>query len=111
MENEDKLIRQFYQEQSRDIEDNGFTERIIQNLPKRDKKRYPVWEMFCLGMCGFLFFILNGWDIVANSLHSGTLEKILNNTDTTTLIVAGLFLILGLIKIAYNEVSELSFRL
>ena len=70
----EELFKQAAQQQ---IEDNGFTERVMMNLPETSQERVRrlsrLWTLFC-GVVGIvLFFVLGGWQI-AQGLFVGGLR-------------------------------------
>ena len=66
----DDLFKQAAQQQ---IEDNGFTERVMQNLPKTDTVRRlsRLWSLFCILVGVGLFFAFGGWQVLQNLFFGG----------------------------------------
>ena len=62
------MIEEFFKQAAQQqIEDNGFTERVMMNLPETSQERVRrlsrLWTLFC-GVVGIvLFFVLGGWQI------------------------------------------------
>ena len=73
----DDLFKQAAQQQ---IEDNGFTERVMQNLPdaRTDNVRRlsRLWSLFCILVALGLFFAFGGWQVL-QSLFFGGLHMLL----------------------------------
>ena len=73
----DDLFKQAAQQQ---IEDNGFTERVMQNLPetKTDvvRKLSRLWSLFCILVGIGLFFAFGGWQVL-QGLFIGGLRMLL----------------------------------
>ena len=73
----DELFKQAALQQ---IEDNGFTERVMQQLPdaKRDSVRRlsRLWSLFCILVGVGLFFAFGGWQVL-QSLFFGGLHMLL----------------------------------
>jgi len=73
----DDLFKQAAQQQ---IEDNGFTERVMQNLPdaRTDNVRRlsRLWSLFCILVALGLFFAFGGWQVL-QSLFFGGLRMLL----------------------------------
>ena len=71
------LFKQAAQQQ---IEDNGFTERVMQNLPdaRTDNVRRlsRLWSLFCILVALGLFFAFGGWQVL-QSLFFGGLHMLL----------------------------------
>ena len=68
----DDLFKQAAQQQ---IEDNGFTERVMQNLPetKTDvvRKLSRLWSLFCIVIGVGLFFAFGGWQVLQGLFFGG----------------------------------------
>ena len=64
------LFKQAAQQQ---IEDNGFTERVMQNLPKTDTVRRlsRLWSVFCVLVGLGLFFAFGGWQVLQGLFYGG----------------------------------------
>jgi hypothetical protein len=67
---DDKLIEQFFENaRQTDIPDNGFTERVMLQLPERDSQVLSrLWTVFCLVVATVVFFLMHGWEIVSYGL-------------------------------------------
>jgi hypothetical protein len=113
----DDLFKQAAQQQ---IEDNGFTERVMQNLPKTDTVRRlsRLWSLFCILVGVGLFFAFGGWQLLQN-LFFGGLRMLLGwievfaITAPTTEININLWVVLllvgfVLIVLPYQTYSKLS---
>jgi hypothetical protein len=65
------LFKQAAQQQ---IEDNGFTERVMKNLPDRKldvaRRLSQLWTLFCLVVAGVLFFVFGGWQVVTGLFYA-----------------------------------------
>ena len=78
MTDKDNLLLEgfFKQAAQQQIEDNGFTERVMTALeePVRVNRRYTMyihmWTLFCIAMAALLFFLFSGMDMIKASLHS-----------------------------------------
>lgn len=73
-DNENILIESFFKEAAQQqIEDNGFTERVMANLPAGEvnlaHRLTRLWTWFCVVMGVVLFFLLNGWDSLKASIN------------------------------------------
>ena len=71
---ENRLIESFFKEAAQQqIEDNGFTERVMANLPAGEANMVHrlsrLWTWFCVVMGVVLFFLLNGWDSLKASIN------------------------------------------
>jgi hypothetical protein len=113
------LFKQAAQQQ---IEDNGFTERVMKNLPDRRldvaRRLSQLWTLFCIVVAGGLFFVFGGWQVVTG-LFFASLQVILSwlevqmVTATTTEIPVnlwGILLLLAmvLVYLPYQTARKLS---
>ncbi len=62
---ENRMIEDFFKQAAQQqIEDNGFTERVMKNLPDRKlevvRRLSQLWTLFCLVVAGVLFFVFGG---------------------------------------------------
>ena len=117
------MIEAFFKQAAQQrIEDNGFTERVMRNLPDRKtelvRKLSQLWTLFCIAVAGVLFFVLEGWQVVTALFYAalrmmfGWLE-VQMATATTTEIPVNLWGILLLVAIVlvylpYQTVRKLS---
>ena len=67
------LIEQFFkQAAAQQIEDNGFTERVMLNLPESQVEKAHrlslLWTVFCVVMSVVLFFVFGGWQALKASI-------------------------------------------
>ena len=64
----------FKQAAQQQIEDNGFTERVMKNLPDRKldvaRRLSQLWTLFCLVVAGVLFFVFGGWQVVTGLFYA-----------------------------------------
>ena len=70
------MLEEFFKQAAQQqIEDNGFTERVMMNLPDRKfeliRKLSCVWTLFCIVVGIALFFLLGGWQILQGLLIGG----------------------------------------
>ncbi|MBQ7422271.1 MAG: DUF5056 domain-containing protein [Prevotella sp.] len=64
MENDDQLLAQFFAEQVHEIEDNGFTERVLRQLPARSARLNRIWTAICVAIgLLMLYFNIANYDI------------------------------------------------
>ena len=79
-EGRNDLTDLFTQADQQQIEDNGFTERVMQNLPdaRTDNVRRlsRLWSLFCILVALGLFFAFGGWQVL-QSLFFGGLHMLL----------------------------------
>ena len=103
------MIEDFFKQAARQqIEDNGFTERVMHSLPDRKmeavRKLSQLWTLFCMAVAGVLFFMFGGWQVVTGLFYAtlrilfGWLE-VQMVTATTTEIPVNLWAVLLLVAI------------
>ena len=75
-EKENKLIEDlFKQAAQQQIEDNGFTEKVMEAIGNGQLKMdngqllSVLWTWFCIAVSLVLFFVFNGWEMLKASLH------------------------------------------
>ncbi len=74
-EKENKLIEDlFKQAAQQQVEDNGFTEKVMASIEKgqwkmdNGKLLSILWTWFCIAVSVVLFFVFNGWEMLKASL-------------------------------------------
>ena len=74
-EKENKLIEDFFKQAAQQqIEDNGFTERVMAQVERVDQtslvphRLSMLWTWFCIAVSLVLFFVFNGWEMLKASL-------------------------------------------
>ncbi len=63
------MIEDFFKQAAQQqIEDNGFTERVMASLPStassRERRMSRLWTWFCLAVGALLFFAFDGWEVL-----------------------------------------------
>ena len=125
----DILLKQLFEEASRQtIEDNGFTERVMMNLPEigvdqsreeiKVRKLSQMWTVFCVAIALIAFWAAKGWPVLEGFLSGGkqmlinTLEVFLMTAPTTEIsinpLVVLLLLAFVLIFLPYQTFRKLS---
>ena len=67
----DQLLEQFFQPAKNvELEDNGFTERVIKQLPDRALRLSHWWTFFCVILGVVAFFVFRGWEPIMIGLMS-----------------------------------------
>lgn len=59
METNDKLLNSFFSDNKQEIADNGFTQRVMCNLPAQTDRSWIVWVFAAIGMAISLYFGLS----------------------------------------------------
>ena len=119
----DIMLKQLFSEAAQQqIEDNGFTERVMANLPERSgysvRTLSRLWTMFCLIIGVLIFWLASGYSLLEGMLTGAkqmvmtTIEVFLLTAPTTEIQVNPwvLVLIAGfvLIFLPYQTFRKLS---
>lgn len=60
---DDRLLEQFFQPaRAQQVEDNGFTQRVMRQLPDQALRLSHWWTAFCLLSGLLLFVVFKGWE-------------------------------------------------
>ena len=59
---DDELVDLFFSQHKFEIEDNGFSERVIQSLPKSSWKTNRIWTVVCTLAAMVLFVVEGGFE-------------------------------------------------
>ena len=104
IDNNDLLLQQFFSEAaSQQIEDNGFTERVMQRLPSRMNWFVRIWNTVCIVLFAVLFVVFRGWDLLAVQL-----EVMLRTMSTHSFSINLLMvftIVFGLLFVGVGEVA------
>ena len=70
------LIEDFFKQAAmQQIEDNGFTERVMENLPDMHlatvRRLSRLWTAFCVVIGVVLFFVFGGWEVLQSLFFGG----------------------------------------
>ena len=117
IDNDERLLQQFFSEAANQkIEDNGFTERVMQRIASSDVQRSAfnvqrvsrLWTVFCVAVFAILFVVFHGWELLAVQF-----EVMLRTMATQTFSINLMMLfsvIFGLLLVGTGEViaSELA---
>lgn len=100
----DKLLRDFFAENKREIEDNGFSRRVMKHLPHRSERMARIWSALVLVVSAALFVGLGGLQAIWNTLREVFVSMIEQGTTEldpqSIVIVAIVLLVLGTQKVA-----------
>lgn len=65
---DEALLERFFSQQRAEIQDHGFSHRVMRQLPSRNNKLNRWWTAFCI-MLGIVFFIaIRGWKVLADAI-------------------------------------------
>jgi hypothetical protein len=125
-EDNDLLLKQFFNDAAQQqIEDNGFTERVMARLAETPqyattgaspsaqtsfKKFNCWWTLTCVAVFAVLFVVLRGWELLAVQLEvllrTVSVESLTINTMMLATVLFGL-LFVGVGEVIYNEKLEM----
>ena len=124
-EKENKLIEDLFKQAARQqIEDNGFTERVMERVERVDQTSLVphrlslLWTWFCIAVSLVLFFVFNGWEMLKASLMvlyaavRTSLEVFITTAPTTEFDLTPWMILLALgfvsIYLPYQTARKLS---
>ena len=101
-EDNEQMLQQFFSEAARQqIADNGFTERVIRQLPVRTGWFSRLWTPFCISVFAVLFIVFRGWELLAVHFE-GMLHSIASQPFTTNMLIM-LTIFFGLLFVGTGE--------
>lgn len=102
-DNNDLLLQQLFSEAAQqEIEDRGFTERVMQRLPLRINWFIRLWTVFCIVTALVLFTLLHGWELLAVQLE--VLLRTLPTEPIGSNLAMLVTILLGLLAVSASEV-------
>lgn len=96
MENDDKLIEQFLAKNKIELEDNGFSKLVMQQIPYRQNHLSKVLNILTIIGIVILFTLANGWQILWGNLQGFIIaasQTAAIEIEPTTLIAPGVVLL------------------
>ena len=96
-ETDDKLLKQFFGEQKQEIEDNGFSRRVIRQLPEHAKWMSDVLTTVCTVLCCILFYVFDGFNFlfgVIVEVITSQSYNLMSNTNFISLAIATVVVII-----------------
>ncbi len=101
-----ELLEQVFQPmREMQIPDEGFTERVVQQMPdSRSRRLSRLWTILCVVVAVLLFWLLRGWEMIAYGLV--TLLNQSPSPQQLALLIASVF-IAGLIIVVEITDCEL----
>ena len=80
-----------------EIEDNGFSRRVIRRLPQQAKWLSDILSITCAIICCALFYIFNGFEILCQTISDIVASQtyyLMSDTNFQSLIIATVVLII-----------------
>lgn len=66
-----QLLEQFFEPaRKQQVDDNGFTERVMRRLPDGALRLSHYWTIFCIVVAVVLFFVFNGWQPLVMGINA-----------------------------------------
>lgn len=111
METEDKLLRDFFASEKREIADNGFSRQVMRRLPHRINRWAQIWSVFITLLALLLFVTFDGLQAIISTLRDVFVLTVQNNAanlDPKSLLIAIFVLaVLGVHK-AWSITSDIA---
>ncbi len=104
---DDKLLQQFFSDNRKEIEDNGFSRRAMHHLPNRYYRISQLWSLFCFTLAVVLFFVLDGLQLVLGALRETFTSAIQSGAaelDPKSLIIVAVVLV----YLGYRKICSLA---
>ena len=101
------LLQQFFSEAAQEqIEDNGFTERVMRQLPARKSWFARLWTPFCIITFVVLFIVFRGWELLFTHFE-GMLHSVAAQPFSTNMLML-LGILFGLLFVGTGELISRS---
>jgi hypothetical protein len=111
---EELLVEHFFTECKTDLPDNGFTRRVMSNLPHKACRYNNIWSVLCLLIAGVSFVLFDGVESVrvfmahfAENMMNSLSTVHLNAASIQSLSAAALALLLLFVLNAFEKRSIL----
>ena len=104
---DDKLLQQFFSDNRKEIEDNGFSRRVMHHLPNRYYRISQLWSLFCFTLAVVLFFVLDGLQLVLGALRetfTSAIKRGAAELDPKSLIIVAVVLV----YLGYRKICSLA---
>ncbi|MEG1563574.1 MAG: DUF5056 domain-containing protein [Bacteroides sp.] len=103
METDDKLLRDFFAAEKQEVADDGFSRRVMRQLPDKNHWLIQAWTVLVSLAALTIFFVFDGWQGVISTLRDVfvfLLQNSAQNFDPQSIfIAAGVLLFLGVRKV------------
>lgn len=96
MENNDKLLEEFFADNRHEIADNGFSRCVMHRLPTRSRQLAQIWSICGFTLVVVLFVALDGIHLLGNAilqLLNNLLEHGIAELDIRSMAIAGVVLL------------------
>lgn len=103
MKTDDKLIADFFATKKKEVADNGFSRKVMENLPHKTNRLAQAWALFVTLVALVLFFVFDGLQGVITTLRDVFVFMVQQSTTSidpySLLIAAVVLLFLGICKV------------
>ena len=94
---EEQLLGQFFAEHQLDVEDRGFTNRVMRRLPDRSVCLNRIWTAICSVAVVVLFFLTKGWVSIFGTMQGIFTNTVTSVSQTGTMVLLTVFAGYGLV--------------
>ena len=99
----EKMLQQFFSEAAgQTIEDNGFTERVMRQLPVQVRWYTRIWTVCCILFAAVLFTIFHGWELLMVQIEVFLRTTIAEPPQVNPIMVV--FMLFSILMIGVYEV-------
>ena len=112
MEDNERLLQQFFNDAARQqIDDNGFTEHVMQRIEAEQRvqrstlnvQRFSrLWNVFCITTFVVLFIVFRGWELLA--VHFEVMLRTLAAQSFSINLMMIFSVVFGLLLVGAGEV-------
>lgn len=101
---DDKLLEQFFQPaRNQQLDDNGFTEQVMSNLPDREALGLSrLWTLFCIVLGVVLFVVFEGWQPAVMGLLSMVRSMVISVHPVPLFMTMGVLTCLALLEFVHR---------
>lgn len=96
---DEQLLTGFFKKHKAPIEDNGFSQRVMHNLPQSSNRVAQIWTTVCATVTLVLFIAIDGVTLTLNALREALLQAYAHGTETldplSILAIIGVLLFWG----------------
>ena len=91
---EEQLLGQFFTEHTMEVQDRGFTNRVMRRLPDRSVCLNRIWTAICSVAVVALFFLTKGWISILGTLQGFLTDMVTSVSPAGVLSVLGTMVLL-----------------
>ena len=93
---EEQLLGQFFTEHTIEVEDRGFTNRVMHRLPDRSVCLNRIWTAICSVAVVVVFFLTKGWISILGTLQGFLTDMVTSVSQAGVLSILGTMVLLTL---------------